>query len=230
MISFEAGLRITECLLALAFLQQSAEHVFGSKAAKWHFVIRAALSLCLICAIQTPFVLLALTLHSVALLHRFQGPYNGGSDRMGLLILYCITLAHWLPAGIGQEAAFGYLAIQVILSYYMAGYVKLKNPDWRSGQALRDVFHFSAYPVSTALRGLAHQPRRLWAASWAVMLFEVAFPISLISAPTLIIFLIIGFCFHVANAVCFGLNRFVWAWAASYPAIIWLQGRVALAL
>jgi hypothetical protein len=32
--------------------------------------------------------------------------------------------------------------------------------------------------------------------------------------------------FHLANAVLFGLNRFLWVWIASYPSILWLHGRV----
>ena len=34
--------------------------------------------------------------------------------------------------------------------------------------------------------------------------------------------------FHVANALLFGLNRFVWFWLSAYPSIIWLQNRLIL--
>ena len=104
--------------------------------------------------------------------------------------------------------------------------VKLLNPDWRSGAALRDVFAYSAYPVAEGMRGLAAQPRLLIVASWAVISLELAFPLALISQPTLIAALVLCFAFHLANAVFFGLNRFVWAWVATYPSLIWLQDRV----
>ena len=35
-----------------------------------------------------------------------------------------------------------------------------------------------------------------------------------------VILLALGFTFHVVNAFVLGLNRFVWAWVATYPAIL----------
>ncbi|WP_420861898.1 HTTM domain-containing protein [Algirhabdus cladophorae] len=229
-MTLDLALRATEVLLALAFLQQSAEHIFGSKAAPLIFVPRAGLSILLLLGLYTPWVLLVLSAHSLLILRRFHGPYNGGSDRMGLLVLYCLCLSTglltWVGKGLGAQVAFGYLGVQVILSYFISGKVKVVNPDWRNGRALRDVFQFSAYPVSENLRQLAHRPRLLWVASWAVMVFEVLFPLSLFSTPSLIVALGVATLFHTANAVLFGLNRFVWFWIASYPSIVWLQIRL----
>lgn len=226
MLTLDSALRATEILLALAFLQQAAEHIFGSGAARMLFVMRAFLSIALVFGVFSTWVLLALCLHSLFVLHRFQGPYDGGSDRMGLLVLYCLCAARWMPTAALHEVAFGYLAVQVILSYFISGQVKIVNPEWRSGRALRDVFSFSAYPVAESLRALALRPRLLWAASWCVMVFELLFPLSFLNPSLLIVALILAAGFHVANACLFGLNRFVWFWIASYPSILWLQGRV----
>ena len=223
-MTLDTAQRVTEVLLALAFLQQAAEHVWGSRVAPGLMALRGMGAAALLAGWATPVVLLGLSLHAVAVLHRFGGPYNGGSDRMGLLVLWCLTLSHWLPAGTAQEVALGYLGVQVVLSYFISGQVKIANPDWRSGQALRDVFRFSAYPVSEELRTLAHRPRLLWGAGWAVMLFEVAFPLALLDVRLSVAALGLAAAFHVANACLFGLNRFVWVWIASYPAILWLQG------
>ncbi len=225
-MSMEVAVRATEILLGLAFLQQSAEHIFGSGVARRLFVPRAILAVGLVLGMGAPWVVMALSLHSLLILHRFAGPYNGGSDRMGLLVLYCLTLTHWLPAGVLSEAAFGYLGLQVVLSYFISGQVKIVNPEWRRGQALVDVFHFSAYPVAQNLRQLAARPRLLWAASWAVMLFEVAFPLSVLNSTVLVGALALAALFHLSNAILFGLNRFLWFWIASYPSILWLQDRV----
>lgn len=226
MLTLDLALRATEILLAFAFLQQSAEHIIGSQGARLLFIPRAVLSAMLLLGLYSPWVLLALSGHSLLVLHRFQGPYNGGSDRMGLLVLYCLCLSHWLPEGTSSEAAFGYLGVQVILSYFISGQVKIFNPEWRSGRALQDVFSFSAYPVAGSLRALADRPRLLWAASWTVMLFEFMFPLSLLNSNLLVLALGAATAFHVANACLFGLNRFVWFWIAAYPSILWLQSRL----
>ena len=225
-MTLDTALRATELLLALAFLQQSFEHLLYPRGDRLLFALRAALALLLLWGGAPLPALLALSLHSIWMLHRFAGPYNGGSDRMGLLVLYCLTLAHALPPGLGREAAFGYLALQVVLSYLISGQVKLVNSDWRLGKALRDVFAYSAYPVSEGLRGFAARPRLMWVMSWAVVLFELAFPAALLHPDLLIAALLVALAFHLANACLFGLNRFVWAWLAAYPSLIWLQDRV----
>jgi hypothetical protein len=225
-MSFDLAVRLTEIMLGLAFLQQSLEHLSAARDERRLFLSRAALSVLLVIGLQPQWVCLALVMLGMVILKRFQGPYNGGSDRMSLLMLCCLCLVLFIPALQWRECIFGYLAMQVILSYFIAGQVKIINPAWRSGRALQDVFLFSAYPVSESLRRLANWPRLLFLMSWAVILFEILFPLTLATQTTLIIGLMIASLFHFANAVLFGLNRFFWIWLAAYPSILWLQHRV----
>lgn len=220
------AIRLTEILLALAFIQHSAEHLRRFADERWLFGAKIGLCLLVILQIGSPWPLLGLALLSLAALYRFQGPYNGGSDRMGILALWCLTLAQVLPGEKSREVAFGYLGAQLVLSYFIAGWVKILNPDWRAGRALRQVFAYSAYPVSEALRAWADRPRVMLAMSWAVMLFEIALPLTLVAQTSLAVGLAVAAVFHLANAYLFGLNRFFWTWLAAYPAIIWLQVRL----
>lgn len=224
-MTFESAVRLTEILLALALVQQSLEHLHGPRRDRLLFAGRIGLCGLVILGAAQPWPLVGLAVLSLAILQRYQGPYNGGSDRMGLLALWCLTLARVLPEPAWRELAFGYLGLQLVLSYVISGWVKVINPDWRSGRALGDVFRFSAYPVSEDLRAWADRPRVLAAMSWAVMGFELAMPLTLISRETLIAGLAVAAAFHLANACLFGLNRFFWTWLAAYPAILWLQAR-----
>lgn len=226
-MTLDAAIRLTEVLLALAFIQQGVEHLRRFRDERVLFMARTALCALVILGIGRPWPLVGMALLSLATLHRFQGPFNGGSDRMGLLALWCLVLSQLLPTEKAREIAFGYLGAQLVLSYLIAGWVKMRNPDWRSGRALRQVFAFSTYPVSEGVRGWAARPRVLLAASWAVILFELAFPLTLVSQPALVVGLTVAAAFHLANACLFGLNRFFWTWLAVYPAIVWLQGRLS---
>ncbi|MDH5445529.1 MAG: HTTM domain-containing protein [Gammaproteobacteria bacterium] len=225
-MSLIEAIRYTEILMGLAFMQQSIEHLRSFRNEQLIFLARLILSLLLVAGIQTSWVTGLLLLSALAMLHRFQGPYNGGSDRMGLLVLCCLLLSDIAPTQYWQEVAFGYLAIQLVLSYFISGWVKIINPDWRSGQALTDVFQFSSYPVSESLRSLATYPRVMFVSSWYVMLFEILFPLALLNQYSLIIMLIVTASFHFANACLFGLNRFFWIWLSAYPSIIWFQQRL----
>ena len=222
----DGAIRITEMLMGFAFAQQSLEHIYIRHDTRSLYVPRLLLSVLLIAGFQPAWMLAALLLLSLLILQRFQGPYNGGSDRMGLLMLCCLCMTHWLGSERWREIAFGYLALQVMLSYFIAGWVKAVNPEWRSGRALRDVFEFSAYPVSESLRLLAAAPRLLMTMSWAVILFELLMPFSLLTRVSLVVALGIAASFHLANACLFGLNRFFWIWLAAYPSLLWFQQRV----
>lgn len=229
-MTFDVAIRVSEILLGFAFVQQSIEYLRGPDTLftndRYLFIARLLLAVLLMVGFQSAWVLLLLVFIGLMMLHRFQGPYNGGADRMSLLILCSLCLVHFAPSLYWQEIAFGYLALQLVLSYFISGWVKVINPDWRSGRALCDVFQFSAYPVSEALRGWSNKPRLLFTLSWGVILFELFFPFSLFSISSLYVALAIAASFHLANACLFGLNRFFWIWLSAYPSILWLQLRI----
>ncbi len=223
-MNFDTAVRLTEILLALAFIQQSIEHLQTAEDERRLFLPRIILSILLMLGIGTPWVCALLFIHGILILKRFDGPYNGGADRMSLLILTCLCLIHFMPGSNFQEYIFGYLALQVILSYFISGCFKIINPEWWTGQALQDLFRFSAFPVSEDLRAWADRPRILLClASWVAILFELFFPLVLLNQSALIIGLCAALIFHLGNIYLFGFNRFLWVWLAAYPSLIWLQ-------
>ncbi len=235
-MTLDSAVNLTSGMMALAFIQQSLEHLRPAvrRQERLLFVPRLILSMLLLAACLgarfpglPAWLTLALVVNHLFILPFFNGPYNGGADRMSLLILLCLTCAYNLPDPGWRELAFGYLGMQLLLSYFMAGWVKIVNPDWRSGRALRDVFLFSAYPAGENIRRWASQSRVLLGAGWAVMAFELAFPLTFLSRPALLAGLVIAALFHGANACLFGLNRFFWIWICAYPSILWLQERVS---
>jgi len=213
-----------QVLLSFAIAQQSLEHL--ARGDRMIFVPRLILCVVMGLGVGGAWPVWGLWGISLAMLWRYQGPYNGGSDKMTMLILSCLSLAHMAPTPFWQEMALSYLAVQLVLSYFVSGWVKLVNPEWRSGEALCDVFRFSAYPVSEGLRRLADQPRFLFVMGWAVILFELVFPLSLLDPVALKLALLCAAGFHFSNACFFGLNRFFWIWLCAYPALIWFQDRI----
>ena len=97
-MSLELAIRLTEILMGFAFIQQSLEHLTSVTNERRLFITRILLSLLLIIGFQTAWITLLLLLLSLAILQHFQGPYNGGSDRMSLLILCSLSLVHLAPA------------------------------------------------------------------------------------------------------------------------------------
>ena len=225
-MELETAVRFSEIALAFALILQGLEYCRGLQSEKALGFIFLFLSVLLLVGFQPVFVEAGLLVVSIISLRRFQGPYNGGSDCMNALVLLCLLLSHIVPTKFWQEIALGYLAFQLCFSYFQSGYIKIINADWRSGQALHDVFAITAYPISENIRRLAHSSRLMLIMTWLVILFELAFPLSLLNQTTLIIALIVAACFHLANACLFGLNRFFWIWLSAYPILLWFQARL----
>ncbi|MCH2226325.1 MAG: HTTM domain-containing protein [Candidatus Caenarcaniphilales bacterium] len=228
-MNLESCIRFTEIFLAIAFMQQSIEHFSSIKQERRLFVTKFIYSTALLVAALisattlSKWILLILFINRLFILKYFQGPYNGGSDSMSILILSVLCMSRFSTELEWQVYAFGYLALQLLMSYFIAGSVKIMNPDWRNGKALQDLFEFSAYPSSESLRKLSSQATLLLILSWAVILFELLFPLALIHQTSLVIALLLAFCFHLGMSFIFGFNRFVWTWLAAYPAILWFH-------
>jgi len=163
---------------------------------------------------------------SLAIAIRFRGAYNGGSDAMLLVVALAVALARTAPASRLAPAALGYAAAQLVLSYVIAGDAKIADPAWRRGTALRIVVRLPQYQVSPAAQALLSRPAITRLAAWAMLAFECGFPLALTDRAVCLALLAFGAGFHVTNAVVFGLNRFLWAWLAAYPALVFWVARL----
>jgi len=114
-----------------------------------------------------------------------------------------------------------YIAAFSALAYVTSGATKLVEPAWRSGVALGRVVNLRSFGAPWAADLLLPRPRLRSVLSWAVMLSEVCFPLALLlPAGGAVAVLAAGLVFHLAVALCMGLNTFVWAFLATYPAIL----------
>jgi uncharacterized membrane protein len=154
---------------------------------------------------------------------RFRGSYNGGSDSMLLVVLLGLAVARTderLAA-----AGLGYAAVQLVLSYAISGWAKLRDPQWRTGRALDVLVRLPHYGVPPRLVAILTS-RAARPSSFAMLAFECGFPIALVDVRVCVVMLAIAAVFHLTNAVVFGLNRFLWAWLAAFPALLFWVDRL----
>lgn len=189
----------------------------GERAFAGVIATRGAAALALVALGPGPWAAVALAT-SVLVGVRWRGTYNGGSDQMMVVLLSALALASLDPARLGP-VALAYVAAQVVLSYVIAGVVKVAEPAWRRGDALRRLVQLPRYAVPTgAARAVSHAARPL---AWAAMALECLSPLALVDPRAAAALLVCLFGFHVANGWALGLNRFVLVWAAGYPAVVW---------
>ncbi len=230
----------THRLLGVGLLIQTAEllctrHSFarggvleGSWATPW-LLARLGLAGLLVLAPTLPTPWSALIVNglllgnSLWLTVRSRGPVCGGSDSMFFQVqlgLLLTSLGFWEPLLI--RVGLGWIAVQSSLSYLLAGVAKLKNAGWRHGGALQNLMSSAGpYVVFAPARRLAERRAICASLGWAVVGFELLLPAALVlPLKARIVLLTLGVGFHLFNAVVLGLNRFVWAWVATYPAIL----------
>ncbi len=174
------------------------------------------------CIVIMPHVIWSLILIGTTTLIalRWRGSFNGGSDSMTLVVLVGLTLALMRPSSsVVVLAGMAYIAVQLVLSYFIAGIVKLKHRTWRSGKALQGFVTYAAYSIHPWLKDILEQRVVGRAVNWAVILFECSFPLALMSPRICLIYISLAALFHLGNVYVFGLNRFAFAWAAAYPAL-----------
>jgi hypothetical protein len=175
--------------------------------------------------LEARLVLPCLLLTTLLVCVRFRGRYNGGSDSMTVVVLISLSLARLWPSRSLELAGLAYAATQLTLSYFVAGLCKLRERSWRSGEALSLLLAAPAYARAGARLSLS--PRLAFVAAWIVMAFECAFPTAWLGGGPCLALLATALSFHLINGWLLGLNQFLWAWLAAYPALIFWTLRLS---
>lgn len=148
---------------------------------------------------------------------------NDGADQMLLLVLVPTAVVRLIGTEQAIEYALWFIALQCCLAYVTSGLGKLGGPSWLDGTGIIGILNTKTYGMRRIARQLE---QRRWLAvmlSWSVILTEVSFPLVLVAPDPWVPFMLAGgLAFHVASAVVMGLNSFVWAFGATYPAIAYL--------
>ena len=153
---------------------------------------------------------------------------DDGSDQMSSIIL--VTLALCVRSGGSStfllQVGLWFIALQACLSYSAAGIAKLVSEQWRSGEAIYRIFNTGTYGMKSVARFLENRKGFCVLLCWSVIIIETLFPLCLVlPEPWNWTFLVWGALFHLQCAVIMGLNSFLWAFVATYPAIIYVSSR-----
>ena len=144
-----------------------------------------------------------------------------GSDQMMLVVLLTCLLGRIGGSADATRAAVTFLAAELTLAYLVAGLAKAFSPYWQSGKAFAMIAQTRMYGHPVAARIVRSHPVAGHAATYAVICGESFFLLALTSPPPILIAVLIAAAgFHVGCAVVMGLNRFLWTFAAGYPAVV----------
>lgn len=153
-----------------------------------------------------------------------------GAHQMNIIILFGLTF-YFLQSEntFGRDFSLFFIAGQSLSSYFLAGAFKLKGHKWRNGTAISGIMTTKIYGHSYFGQIVMRNPMICYFLSWGTICFELFFIFSVVCDPiVLYAFLILGFLFHSLNCLLMGLNGFLYAFVATYPAIIYLSHYLTL--
>jgi hypothetical protein len=149
-----------------------------------------------------------------------------GSDQMVSIVLAGVAIGSLFPpSDLTVRVAIGFIAIQACLAYGVAGIAKALSPAWRSGTVIRGIMATETWGSRPFADWLTSSRAASLFVCWLVIAAECTFPAVVIAPPWLAVALLgWGLTFHVMCAMTMGLNTFVWAFVAAYPAILFMRG------
>src|SRR5262249_44264782 len=105
-------------------------------------------------------------------------PLTKGADSQLTLITYA-AIALTLLSDTPTAAAYclHFLALQLCLAYFAAGFHKLRSPEWRSGSALPGILSTRLFGSPALAAWLAPRHWVSWPLCWGTILWEMSFPV-----------------------------------------------------
>jgi len=145
-----------------------------------------------------------------------------GTDHMNMLVYAALTVSKFFPDDpTAKELCTMFIAAQSVVSYVAAGAAKAVSPYWRDGSAMRGVFRTHTYGQRHVGQLFKKFPLLAKAGGWGTIIGEMSFPLVLFGGrKAAVATLATGAAFHAGNAAFMGLNRFLWAFCGTYPAVM----------
>ena len=147
---------------------------------------------------------------------------NDGSDDMVTVVLVATAVVSLASSHVTTVAWAVFLTGQLLLAYFVSGLSKAQSGSWWRGDAIAGIVGTRIFGHPRFAQILARHPSLGRALTWGTFVVEFLFPAALF-APRPIFLGALGamLAFHLGCAVIMGLNTFVWAFAACYPAALW---------
>ena len=147
---------------------------------------------------------------------------NDGSDDMVTVVLVSTAVALVAASTVATVSWAVFLTGQLLLAYFVSGLSKAQSDSWWRGEAVAGVVGTRIFGHPRFAEILDRHPTGGVLLTRGTFFFEALFPAFLLAPkPVFLGALAAMLAFHFACAVIMGLNTFMWAFAACYPAALW---------
>jgi hypothetical protein len=149
---------------------------------------------------------------------------HDGADQMSTVTFGGIFFGAIVPGDRGMTLALCFVGAQTCLSYTTAGLAKGVGPKWRRGAALPMILRTRDYGAVWAGALVAKSKWLAVAGCWFVILIESLFPLAVLAPwPVCVTVCMLMAVLHASIALTMGLNVFLFAFLATYPAVLYIN-------
>jgi hypothetical protein len=184
----------------------------------------ATAAACIVCACLGPvpgLLLAAYVAIGCLLLLRTHHAADGSEQFLHITAMACLV-ATLSPGSLAGEIGLFFLSAQLSLAYATSAIVKMARSEWRNGRFLVEIFATETFGRRSAWKFLAASPQRAKWAARIVIYGELLCSLAPWSPPHVALILLASAAlFHIAVGATMGLNMFVFAFAAAFPAAIY---------
>ncbi|WP_030801608.1 hypothetical protein [Streptomyces sp. NRRL S-337] len=156
---------------------------------------------------------------------RLHTPFGGdGADQLQQVINVVLASTGTFKDGEkARDVAMRALALETTISYVASGVVKLVSPVWLSGEAFSGVIRTHNYGDPRIFQLVHKYPLLGKLITWGTVAAEVGFPlVFVLPKPAAKAWLGSMTLFHLGIGQFMGLNRFVLAFGATHPALLYV--------
>ncbi|MEU9498631.1 hypothetical protein [Streptomyces sp. NPDC048196] len=156
---------------------------------------------------------------------RLRSPFGGdGADQLQQVINIVLASTGTFKDGEkARDVAMRALALETTISYVASGVVKLVSPVWLSGEAFSGVIRTHNYGDQRIYQLVHKYPMLGKLITWGTVAAEVGFPlVFVLPKPAAKAWLGSMTLFHLGIGQFMGLNRFVLAFGATHPALLYV--------
>jgi hypothetical protein len=152
-----------------------------------------------------------------------------GAERLLAVCVLVLGVTFLLDSRWTLQLALGFVAAQALLEYVSAGWTKAMDLDgWARGTHLARVIASSNYGHRGLAPWVLRNQRLVGKLSLVLITLEVAAPgVLLAPRPWAEMLVMALLAFHIGCAVVMGLSTFVWAFGATYPAMLYWRDLIS---
>ncbi|WP_139235723.1 hypothetical protein [Mucilaginibacter polytrichastri] len=143
---------------------------------------------------------------------------------MSGIVIAALALGKVASTKHSLDIALAFITAQALLAYGTSGFLKLTKAGWLNGTYVLEILKTSTFGNRKILDYFSKRIMLRFAASFIVVFGDILLSISVLFPPKICLcILLIGLCLHLGIAFVMGLNTFVWAFCATYPAIFYFS-------